>query len=249
MNKTKTIGSYPKAVREALHEFLNRAEANPDLWLRRDARLEIAKVREMLGKLVNASGDDIVMVINTTGAMNAVFRSMTFGFGERILQFSTVFVAMASLVRYICDQSNGGVTTLTFHLTYPISNDQIVKNFEEFLETNHDPSHPIRIAIIDHITSIPGVIVPIERIIPLLKARNITVVVDGAHAIGQIPIDITSLAPDYYITNCYKWLFVPRGCAMMYVDKKHQSTIHPAHINSAYSQPSNFHEEFNWVGS
>ncbi len=155
---------------------------------------------------------------------------------------------MGSLIKYICDYSNGAVSALTFNVQYPISNDQIVKNFEEFLEVNHDPDHPIRIALIDHITSSPGVIVPIERIIPLLKARNITVLIDGAHAIGQVPIDIKALAPDYYITNCHKWLYASRGCALMYVDKKHQGTIHPAHINSGYAQPSNFQSEFYWTG-
>lgn len=201
-------------------------------------------VRELLAKMVNASPDDIVMIINTTSAMNAIFRSMVFGYGERILQFSTIYNSMASIIKYLCDYSNGAISALTFNVTYPISNDQIVRNFEEFLEQNHDPAKPIRIALIDHITSVPGVIVPIERIIPLLKARNITVLIDGAHAIGQIPINITALAPDYYITNCHKWLYGARGSAMMYVDKKHQDSIHPAHIASSYTQPSNFQEEF-----
>ncbi|KAJ6632826.1 Hercynylcysteine sulfoxide lyase, partial [Pseudolycoriella hygida] len=243
----QNIGTYPKATREALHQFQYRAEANPDLWIRREARFEMDKVRELLAKLVNASAEDIVMIINTTSAMNAIFRSMVFGFGERILHFNTIYGSMESLIKYICDYSNGAVTALTFDVTYPISNDQIVENFRQFLEDTHDPAHPIRIALIDHITSVPGAIVPIERIIPLLKARNITVLIDGAHAIGQIPINITALAPDYYITNCHKWLYASRGCAMMYVDKNHQATIHPAHINSGYSQPSNFQEEFFWT--
>jgi len=124
-----------------------------------------------------------------------------------------------------------------------------VENVENFLENTYNPAHPIRIALIDHITSIPAAIVPIERIIPLLKARNITVLIDGAHAIGQIPINITALAPDYYITNCHKWLYATRGCAMMYVDKKHQAAIHPAHISSGYSQPSDFQRKFAWTGT
>lgn len=216
--------------------------------MRRDATVEMRKVRESLGKLINASADNIVMTANTTSAMNAIFRSMVFGLGERILKFNTTYNSMESLIKYVCDYSNGTVTALTFNVTYPISCDQIVKNFDEFLKDNHDSKHPIRIALIDHITSVPGVIVPIERLIPLLKARNITVLIDGAHAIGQIPIDIAALDPDYYITNCHKWLYASRGCAMMYVNKKHHDTIHPAHISSRYSQPSDFQNEFFWTG-
>jgi len=242
-------GTSPRRTLEALREYQNRAEANPDLWIRRDVRGEITKVRELLAKLVNASAEDIVMIINTTSAMNAIFRSMVFNYGERILQWSTIYGSMESIIKYVCDYSNGAVSALTFNVTYPISNDQIVRNFEEFLERNDDPTHPIRLALIDHVTSIPGVIVPIERIIHLLKARNITVLIDGAHAIGNIPINIAELNPDYYITNCHKWLYASRGCAMMYVAKQHQNTIHPAHITYTYTQPSSYQDEFHSFGT
>lgn len=232
-----------------MHEFIDRAESNPDIWVRRELREELRKVQELLAKLVKASADDIVMVINTTSAINAIFRSMKFAVGERILYFSTIFSSMEGIIRYICDLNNGGVTALKFSVTYPISNDQIVENLKIFLDETHDPVQPIRVALIDHITSVPGVIVPIERIIPLLKSRNITVIVDAAHAIGQIPINLTELQPDYYVTNCYKWLYTAKGSAMLYVDKKHQPTLHPAHINYAYTVPANYQNEFYWTGN
>lgn len=216
--------------------------------MRREVRPELDKVRGLLAKLINASAEDIVMIVNTTSGMNAIFRSMVFAFGDRILHFSTVYASMSSIIKYICDYSKGAVSALVFNVTYPISNDQIVRKFEAFLKENHNAAHPIRIALIDHITSVPGAVVPIERIIPLLKARNITVLIDGAHAIGQVPINITKLQVDYYISNCHKWLFTPRGSAMMYVNRKHHGTIHPAHINSGYLQPADYQEEFFWTG-
>lgn len=241
------LGTHPKATQRALFQFLNRAETNPDLWMRRDARIEMDKVRALLAKLVNASADDIVLTINSTSAINAIFRSMVFEFGERILQFSTIYGTNENIIKYTCRYSNGAVSTVTFNVTYPISNDEMVRNFEEFLRETDDPTRPIRIALIDHV-SVPGAIVPIERIIPLLKARNITVLIDGAHTIGQIPINITQLTPDYYVTDGHKWLYSARGSSMMYVDKKFQGTIHPVHISSEYTEPTNFQEEFFWTG-
>lgn len=244
----KTLGTYPKATRNALREYQDRIEESPDIWNRNHYRDELTKVKELIGKLIKASADDIVMILNTTTGVNSILRSMKFAFGERILQFNTIFSSMASIIRYICDTSNGGVTALTFNVTYPISNDQIVKNLELFLQETHDPLHPIRVAVIDHISSVPGVIVPIDKIIPLLKRHNITVIVDGAHAIGQIEVNIDALAPDYYITNCYKWLYSARGCSVMYVDKKHQQTIHPANIAASYDPLGNFQNEFYQTG-
>lgn len=145
--------------------------------------------------------------------MNAIFRSIIWKLRERILHFSTIYGSMGSIIQYIVNTKvSNNVTSLVFNVTYPISNDAIVA---KFLEDNHDPERPIRIALIDHITSVPGVIVPIEQIIPLRK-YGILVLIDGAH--GQIPIDIQKLAPDYYISNCHKWLYAARGAAIMFMD-------------------------------
>jgi len=248
LNSSISTGHYPKAVMAALHAYQTRAEENIDLWIKRDALAELTKSRKALAELVKASADDIVMIPNATSGMNAIFRSMVFAAGERILKFSTIYNSMGSLIQYIVDYSNGAVSSLTFNVAYPISNDNLVADFEAFLKASEDPEKPIRIALIDHISSSPSVILPIERIIPLLKTRNIAVLIDGAHAIGHIPLNLTQLAPDYYISNCHKWLYGARGCSLMYVDKKHQSTIHPAHINSGYKQPSDFQNEFFWTG-
>lgn len=202
----------------------------------------------MLAELVNADSKDVVMVPNTTSGINAILRSMVFAFGERILHLSSIYNSMGSIIQYLVDYSNGAVSKLVFNVTYPMTNEDFLQKLETFLEETEDPEHPIRIALVDHITSVPAVVIPIDRVIPMLKRRNITVLIDGAHAIGQVPVNITALAPDYYVTNCHKWLYAARGCALLYVDKKHQSTIHPAHINSGYKQPSDFQNEFFWTG-
>ncbi|ODM97586.1 hypothetical protein Ocin01_09069 [Orchesella cincta] len=242
-------GTYPKVVGKHSEQLKKgKSERNPDLWLRREVKTELAKVREMLAKLVNADSTDVVMVPNTTSGINAVFRSLVFAAGERILHLSTIYNSMGSIIQYLVDYSNGSLSKIVFNVTYPISNEAFLQSFETFLDEQADPEHPIRIALVDHITSVPAVIMPIERIIPMLKARNISVLIDGAHAIGQVPINITALQPDYYVTNCHKWLYAARGCALLYVDKKHQGEVHPANINSGYRQPANFQNEFFWTG-
>jgi len=242
-------GTYPKTVQQTLHEYQNRSERNAELWIRREARTELDKVRKVLAEYLNADEDDLVVVPNTTSGINAVFRSMVFNFGEKILHFSTIYGAMKSLIQYVCDYSNGGVTSAEFEVNYPISDDDLVAAFEVFLNENHRPDSPFRIALIDHISSTPGVINPLERFIPLLKSRNITVLIDGAHAIGQITIDLSSLGADYYITNCHKWLYAARGSAVMYVRKELQGSLHPASISSNYAQPSRLQDEFFWTGT
>jgi len=244
------LGTYPKDVQTALHEFQLRAERNSDRWMRLDLWEELVKVRTLLASYLNADDpDDLVVIPNTTSGMNAIFRSLKYNPGDRILHFSTAYDAMRSVIQYVVDQSGGTLSSLAFTMTHPISNAELIRSFASFLDAYHRPDAPIRIALIDHITSVPGVRIPIEELIPLLKERNILVVIDGAHAIGQVPIDLTSLGVDYYITNCHKWLYAARGAAVMYVKKEHQSSIHPSSIAAAYAPSANFQKEFFWTGT
>jgi hercynylcysteine S-oxide lyase len=80
-----------------------------------------------------------------------------------------------------------------------------------------------------------------------LRQNDILSVIDGAHAIGQIPLDIKEIEPDFFVTNCHKWLFTPRGSAILYVPYKHQKKIHPS-VTSPYFHLG-FVAEFSWVGT
>lgn len=244
-----SYGTYPRVVGQTLREYQERSEYNPDLWIRRDSKTELGKVRALLAKVVNAETDDVVVVPNTTSGINAVFRSLVFAMKERILHLTTIYNSMNAIIQYLIDYTDKEISSVVFNATYPMSNTEFLETFEAFLDEIHDPERPIKIALIDHITSVPSVVIPIDKVIPMLHRRNIRVLIDGAHAIGQIPIDLAALKPDYYVTNAHKWLYAARGCALLYVDKKFQGEVHPAHINSGYKQPADFQNEFLWTGT
>ena len=89
-----------------------------------------------------------------------------------------------------------GLETITLELPFPIlSENQIIKQFTDALDNNIS----IKVVVIDHVTSCSGIKFPLEKLIPEIHKRGRLVVVDGAHAPGQLPLNLEALGADYYI--------------------------------------------------
>ncbi|MBA3455027.1 MAG: aminotransferase class V-fold PLP-dependent enzyme, partial [Deltaproteobacteria bacterium] len=110
-----------------------------------------------------------------------------------------------------------------------------------------------RLALLDHITSSTALRLPIERMIPLFTKRGIPVLVDGAHAPGQIDLDIDRLGATWYVGNCHKWLAAPKASGFLAWSAQAAATLRPlvtSHGASAsYGPPNRQHAELDWSGT
>ena len=78
-----------------------------------------------------------------------------------------------------------------------------------------------------HITNLSGQIMPVKEIISAARAKNIDVLVDGAHAFGHFPFTRDELGVDYYGTSLHKWMLAPIGTGFLYVRKSKQKALWP----------------------
>lgn len=93
-------------------------------------------------------------------------------------------------------------------------------------------------AVIDHISSGPAIIFPVKQLVKLFHQQNIIVVVDGAHAVGQIPLNMTDLGADYYLSNFHKWLYANKNSAFLYVADRFLNSTHANIISFNYKKVS-----------
>jgi len=136
-----------------------------------------------------------------------------------------------------------GIIPVQFSVTFPVQSAQDFLAPLEAALKQHGAD--VKLASIDHISSFPTCVLPIKEIVALCHQYSVPVLVDGAHAIGNIPIDIGDINPDFYTSNGHKWLYSPKGSAFLFVAPEYRKWIVPAVI----SQASSFDSTFEYTGT
>ncbi len=104
--------------------------------------------------------------------------------------------------------------------------------------------------MLDHVTSPTALVFPIGRLVAELSGRGVDTLVDGAHALGMLPLHLNRLGAAYYTANAHKWLCAPKSAAFLHVRKDRQKGLHPVTISHGYAGgEARFHDEFDWTGT
>jgi hercynylcysteine S-oxide lyase len=138
-------------------------------------------------------------------------------------------------VQYLVDMIPG-FKIRKIQLDYPVTDNEILERTEKALQTDRS----IKLVLMDAISSLPGVRVPWERLCHICRQYQVYSLVDAAHAVTQIPVNISEANPDFFVSNLHKWSYVPRGCAVLYVQRELQPLVHSLPIGHGYvstSQP------------
>jgi len=121
------------------------------------------------------------------------------------------------------------------------SDDQIVERIAGALGPR------CRLLVVDHITSATATVLPVRRIAEAAHRAGIAVLVDGAHAPGQVELDVTAIGADWYTGNAHKWLFAPKGCGLLWTTPNGQAETLPAVLS--HGTGAGYLHAFDWIGT
>jgi len=235
-----SYGATPKTVLAVQDEWRRRMEAQPTRFMARVLPGALRDAAAKLSRFIGATGEDVVFVENATAGCNAVLRSFSLVPGDEILVLSHVYNAVRNIVRHVAARTGAVVTVAEIPFPRP-DGWRIIENLA------HAFSPRTRVAVLDHITSGSGLVLPLAQMIATCHAAGICVVVDGAHGPGQVTLDLPALGADWYIGNCHKWLMAPKGAAFLYARPDRQKDLHPGTISHGYG--AGFRAEFDWTGT
>ncbi|KAI9315193.1 pyridoxal phosphate-dependent transferase [Dichotomocladium elegans] len=250
-----SYGTIPKSVTAAMREFQDKSERQPDRWHRIEVKPLLRRSRELIAELIHAEDPaDIALTQNATTGICTVLRSFPFEQGDKVLCYSVAYGTVALCLQYL--QDIGRIEIVKIDLDYPQEDDEILNLTREAIarEKAKDAGrNRIRMAVYDALVAQPGVRFPFEKMTQLMREQGILSLVDGSHTAGQIPVNMTELDPDFYITNLHKWLYTPRGSSILYVPKRNQRFLHPLSISPGYRNSNDpdfsFENEFGVPGT
>jgi len=245
-----TVGVTPWRVLEAQQAIRNEIERHPARYLLRElsgltassklAQPRLRSAAQEVAQFLGARGEDLVFVGNATTGVNAVLRSLGLEPGDEILIANLAYGAVANAAAFVARERGAKVVRL--ELPFPLADPGL---YVEAVDQALTPR--TKVAILDHITSETALILPLAEMAERARAKGVLVLADGAHAPGQIPLEIPALGVDWYVANLHKWAFAPRGCGILWAAPERQKGLHPPVISWGLDQ--GFTQEFDWVGT
>jgi isopenicillin-N epimerase len=232
-----SFGACPKPVFDNYQQWQRELETEPVQFITVNGPRYLKRSREALSSYIHCDPDDLVLVTNPSYGVNIVAKSFPLTPGDEILGTDLEYGACDRTWNYYCKRS--GAKYIRQPISLPIvSKDRLI---EDFFKGVTDRTKAI---FISHITSATALVLPVKEICALAKQKGLLTIVDGAHAPGHLPVDLSQLQADIYAGACHKWMMSPKGCSFLYVKKNLQDLFDPLLISWGYEMVSPSYSRF-----
>jgi isopenicillin-N epimerase len=235
-----SYGARARPVFEKYQALQLEMERQPVAFLGRSMRQRLADARAALAAYLHADADEVVYFPNVTTALNVVARSLPLKEGDEILTADHEYGALERTWKFMSNKS--GAKSVVRQLPLPLAD---VQQTVEAIWGGVTPR--TRVLFLSHITSPTAAILPIKPLIERARERGIWTVIDGAHAPGQIDVDLHDLGVDFYGGNCHKWMSAPPGAGFLYARRDVQHLLEPLIVSWGWEArdpgPSKFVDE------
>ena len=212
-----SFGAAPRAVFERYQAWQRELEREPvDFIMRRLGPL-LEEARGELGAFVGARGDDLTFVQNATTGVNMAARALDLKPGDEVLTTNLEYGACVLTWQRLCTFVQASVDELFEHVT-----------------------ERTKAVFVSHITSETALLLPVEEIVARARELGLTTIVDGAHAVAQVDLDLDALGADFYSGNCHKWLCAPKGAGFLHVRPEWQERVDGVITSWGYEEPATF---------
>lgn len=241
-----SYGACPRPVLEAQTRYRDQMERELVRFFMIDIEPLLDRARRAVAGFVGCDPEGLAFLPNVTQAVATVIDNLNLREGDEVLvndhEYSACISTFAKAAR------RAGASVARASIPFPLqSSDEI---HDAIMESVNDRT---RVALLSHITSPTALVFPVHRLVRSLRERGVEVILDGAHAPGQIPLDVRDVGAHYYTANLHKWPSCPKGTAFLWVHPERRDGFEPlalsarAHLDR--SDRDRFRCLFDYIGT
>lgn len=226
-----SFGACPRPVFEEYQRLQRELERQPVEFLALERRFGplLEEARLALAAYLGADPANLAFATNTSAALNSVIRSLALGPGDEVL---------------LGDAEYGGLLILWEHIARRTGARLVHRPFDAL-----EPGPRTRVVFCSHVEWTTGRVNELAPVVAAARAAGALTIVDGAHAPGQIELDLEAIGADVYAGNAHKWLCAPKGSAFLYARPGVQELIEPAVLSWDWLEGATFPERQRWQGT
>ena len=241
-----SFGATPKPVFDVYQAWQRYLEQQPVRFFRDELSDYLTQARTSLAMYLDCHPKDVVFVPNATVGVNAAVHALPLKAGDEVLSSDQEYGACDNAWRHWAEKRGFSYVKASLPLPFD-SEDAVLEQFWSHV------TQQTRVIFLSHLTSATAQTLPIAKICARAREHDILTIIDGAHAPGQVALELDALGADIYTGNCHKWLMSPKGAGFLYVREGKQDLIDPPIVGwrrlGRTSLGSKFQDDFEFFGT
>ncbi|MBL0793955.1 aminotransferase class V-fold PLP-dependent enzyme [Pseudomonas sp. B7] len=179
-------------------------------------------IRAQLAELIGVRAQSVAFTHNATAGLQSLIRNYNrLQPGDQVLICDLEYDTVKGAMRWLAQHR--GVEVIEIEHAHPASFDSLLATYREaFIR------HPkLKLMALTHVTHRTGLVMPVQAIAALAKEHGVDIILDGAHALGQIEFDLEALGIAFAGYNLHKWIGSPLTLGFLYIAPQRLADIDP----------------------
>lgn len=217
------FGAMALPVQTAFEEAVRHVNTHLSPFVRGEfTATHVDALRERLARLINAEPHEILLTRSASESMQVLIGQYhQLQPGDVVLWSNLDYPAMRTSMAWL--EQRRGVTPQVLQLDLPISQDALLEKYKDAIR--HTAG--LKLLLLSQVYPCNGQQAPVREIVAFAREHGVDVLVDSAHALGQLPLDVQQLHVDFAGFNLHKWIGAPPGLGFVFIRATQLAKIEP----------------------
>ncbi|GAD88497.1 putative aminotransferase [Vibrio halioticoli NBRC 102217] len=223
-----TTGSMPTSVQKTLTENHELVASYPwDMQNKFGSWPYMSQMAADIAPGFGADENEIVLSRNTTDGMVSILSGLDFKEDDIIITTHHEHIGGKSPLFTAADRVGAKVIVVEI----PVYTGEKKLKKKDFVDVfadaikEHNANGNVRLVMFSHITYLTGTLLPAKEICALARDNGIPTLVDAAHTIGMMNVNLHDLDCDFYAGSGHKWQCGPGATGILYVRQEAERLI------------------------